>query len=195
MKYLFMGMVLTVSAFSVSAAERFSVELLLGGSKQNSSASASSTSGSDSSVGVRASMVFMPHLAVEFAYHDFGETDDKRTDGFGDTLRDRVSSEAADLGVKAFISPYDNDFTLYGRIGLSSWAAEFEATDSGFPGQVFNNDDDGVDLYYGVGFHYQMSPSWYTGLEYRLLNTEVRHKGSDVDHEITTIAFTVGTQF
>lgn len=196
MKKIILGILLTSCALPVLAESNFSGELLAGRAEQETSTDSFdwNTSGNDISLGIRAALKVNPNLAFELAYQDYGETDDTYTDLYGDTITDKVSSSAVNMGVKGII-PFEGGFSLHGRIGLSLWQAEIKETDSAFPGETFKADDDGSDLYYGLGLQYDISPEFVVGVEYAYTDMDVSIEGISVDHEVKNLSLSLGYKF
>jgi len=189
-----LGILLTSCALPVLAESNFSGELLVGRAEQKSSIDDfGSTSGDALSLGLRAALKVNPNLAFELAYQYYGETDDTFADG-GDTITDKVSTPAVNVGVKGII-PFEGGLSLHARIGLSLWEAEIKETDSAFPGETFKADDDGSDLYYGLGLQYDMSPELVVGLEYAYTDMDVSLGGVSVDHEVKNLSLSLGYKF
>ena len=131
------GVLLGSSALTAVAESGFSGEVLVGTADQEFSFGSLSTSGDDMSFGIRGAFSLNEHFAVEAAYRIYGEADDTYIDDFGDTINDKLSSTALNLGVKGSI-PFDNGISLNGRIGLALWDVELKETDSAFPGVTFS---------------------------------------------------------
>jgi OmpA-OmpF porin, OOP family len=176
----------------------FSAELLLGTADQKSTikfmGTSESTSGDDISLGVRGVYTMNPNLAFEIAYQNYGQTDDTYIDEFGDTINDKVSSKALNLGVKGML-PLNNGVILYGRAGVAVWDLKFRETDSAFPGEVFTADDSGNDIYYGVGVQYDLNPQLSIGVEYTITEMSASLEGISVDHEVKNLSLSLGFKF
>lgn len=187
---------LCLSATSTSWSDPiYNLELLMGGSSQKARTDNYSVSGDTTSWGIRASADVLKYITAEISYEDFGEIDDERIDSFGDTINDKIDTIAGSIGIKSTYSPLKNNFFIYGRLGLSSWETTYEATDSGFPGQTFKSGDDGIDLYYSIGFQHYITKSIHTGLEYHVLSMNPKVDSTTIDHTIRRVALTVGYHF
>ncbi len=193
-----LGLIIAVCSAPATADGQLSAELLLGTADQKSTTTfmgeSESTSGDDLSLGIRGSYRVNQNLALEIAYHNYGETDDTYIDSFGDTINNKVSSTAFNLGVKGML-PLDSGITLHGRIGVGIWDVEFWGTDSAFPGEVFTADDSGNDIYYGIGLQYDVSPQVSIGAEYTMTEMGVSAEGIAVDHEVKNLALSLGFRF
>lgn len=195
MKKVLTGALLTIFSVAALAETGFSADLLLGRAEQESSISGfGSTSGTDTSFGIRGAYTLNPNIAFELGYHDYGQTNDRYIDQFGDAITDKVSTTAINAGVKV-LSDLDSKLSVHGRLGLSLWDAEIEETDSFFAGQVFKASDDGADIYYGVGAQYLIAPRLRLGAEYTLTDMEPSLYGISVDHEVSNFALSLSYRY
>ncbi|MBL0710025.1 MAG: outer membrane beta-barrel protein [Colwellia sp.] len=140
MKKVVLSVLLMSSALPVMAESDFSAELLLGMADQELSAGGQSTSGDDISFGIRGAYSLNENFSVEAAYQSYGETDDTYIDDWGDTINDKLSSTALNLGFEGIL-PLENGFSLNARVGISFWDAELKETDSSLPGETSKGDD------------------------------------------------------
>jgi OmpA-OmpF porin, OOP family len=193
-KNVFLGLVLGSVAISAAAESNFSGEVLLGIADQKLTAEDFSTSGDDTSFGVRGAFQLSKNFALEVAYRNNGETSDKYVDDFGDNINDMLSSTELNLGVKAII-PVSDVFSFNGRLGFSMWDAKVEETDSAFPGETFKASDDGNDLYYGVGIQYSISSKVFIGAEYLVTKMEVSDNGVSGDFDVENMSLSLGFKF
>lgn len=191
---IIVGLLLGSSAFSASAENSTSAEILLGMADQEVSANGASASGDDVSFGIRGAISLHKNISAELSYHNYGEADDTYIDGFGDTINDKLTTTAFNLGVKGIL-PLDNGLSLNARIGVSFWDSELEETDSSFPGQIFKADDDGTDLYYGIGAQYDINSNIYVGAEYTLTKMDISTEGVSADFEVDNISLSLGFKF
>ncbi len=198
MKQRLLGLLLAVCALPAMAEDRFTAEILLGTADQKSTAKfdgvTSSISGDDLSVGIRGAFSLNRYLALELAYHNYGEIDESYIDEFGDSINDKVSATAFNAGVKGIL-PFDNGISLYGRAGVSFWDVEARSTDSYFPGEVFKVDDDGSDAYVGIGLQYNLTPKLIIGAEYTITTMGLSVEGISVDHEVKNLSLSLGYRF
>lgn len=180
---------------ALAAESKFSAELLLGTADQESEINGfGSISGDDTSMGVRGVFTLNENVAFELAFQDYGEMSDSFEDEFGDTINDKVSTDAINFGAKGII-PLGNGLSLNGRVGLSLWDTELKETDSSAPGQVFSADDDGNDLYFGLGAQYAINRQVNIGIEYTMTEMDVSILGISVDHEVKNLSLSVGVAF
>ena len=89
----------------------------------------------------------------------------------------------------------ENGLSLNARVGVSFWDSEFEGTDSSAPGIIFKADDDGTDLYYGIGAQYDINPNLYVGAEYTLTKMDISTVGISADFEVDNLSLSLGFKF
>ncbi|AHK17771.1 porin family protein [Thalassolituus oleivorans] len=191
---IIVGVLLGSSALYASAENKMSAEILLGMADQELSTSGLSTSGDDVSFGIRGAISLHKNVSAEISYHNYGEADDTYVDGFGDTINDKLTTTAFNLGVKG-IFPLNNGLSLNARLGVSIWDSELKETDSSFPGQTFKADDDGTDLYYGVGAQYDINSNMYVGAEYTLTKMDISTDGISADLDVDNLSLSLGYKF
>ena len=194
MKKVVLSVLLMSSVLPAMAENNFSAELLLGMADQELSANGLSTSGDDTSFGVRGAYSLNENFSLESAYQSYGETDDTYIDSFGDTINNKLSSTALSLGIKGVI-PLDNGLSLNARVGISFWDAEIKETDSAFPGETFKGDDNGNDLYYGIGAQYQINPQIFIAAEYTMTKMGISEAGLSADFDVKNISLSLGYKF
>lgn len=195
MKKLMVGILLTACSIPVLAESKLSGELLLGKADQKSSISGfGSTSGDDTSIGVRGAYQLSNHFSLELAYHNYGESEESYIDEFGDRINDKVESTALNFGIKGTL-PFDGGFAVYGRAGLALWDVKYSATDSSMPGEVLALDDDGNDFYYGVGVSYNFTNNFFIGAEYTVTEMDVSIFNVSIDHEVKNLSLSLGYRF
>jgi len=192
MKNLFLG--LMISAFTVPAfAEtNTSVELLLGSAKQTTKADGDSSSGDDTSFGLRGAMAFHPNVAVELSYQNFGQSDDTYIDSWGDTINQKTTTSTVALGLKGIL-PINNQISLNARVGVAHWDLEADVTDSSLG--FFNVEETGTDIYYGIGTQFNIHKQLYLGAEYTITPMHMSVGGINVDHEVKNLAVYIGYSF
>ena len=192
MKKYALGVLLTVSGLPALAEISVTPELLVGKADQSTDVNGSKvTDGDDTSLGLRAVFGINKNLDVEVAYQDYGETDDTYVDSFGDTINDKFSTSALNVGLKG-IAPFSDKLAFHGRVGLARWDTELKSTDSSSPGQTLSLDDNGVDIYYGVGVQYNLTPKLNVGMEYDITEMDVSFSGLAVDHTVKNLSLSLG---
>lgn len=195
MKKIVLGLLLSSLATQSVADPVFSAELLLGRAEQETDFDGFlPTSGSDTSLGIRGAYILNPFVAFELAFQDYGETNDTYIDNFGDTINDRISTNAFNIGAKGSF-PFANGWSAIGRIGASRWELEIRSTDSFFPGQVFEDDDSGVDLYYGLGVQYDINTNLIVGVEYTVIDAGFSTEDVSGDHQVNNFSASIGYRF
>jgi opacity protein-like surface antigen len=187
---IIVGVLLGSSALYASAENKLSAEILLGMANQEISTSDTSPSGDDISIGFRGAMSLHKNISAEISYHNYGEADDIHIDGFGDTINSKWTTTAFNLGAKG-IFPLDNGVSLNARLGISIWDTELKFTDSSIPGQEFKAEDDGTDLYYGIGAEYDINSNMYVGAEYTLTKMNI----STADSDVNNLSLSLGYKF
>jgi OOP family OmpA-OmpF porin len=191
-----LAITLFAAASSAYAEKQFSASIVLGKSDQETSISGfESVSGDDTSFGVRGDYSINDNIAIEAGYFNYGEMSDTFVDSFGDTINDKIETTAINVGVKASF-PLNNQISVNGRLGLSMWDYELAETDSAFPGEVFKLDDDGTDIYYGIGMEFNVSEALFIGVEYTITDMDVSLLNViKVDHEVSNFAVSLGAKF
>ncbi|MFC1750416.1 porin family protein [Pseudomonadota bacterium] len=197
MKKYTLALVLATTALPSFAESNFSGELLFGTADQKTEISSlsSSSSGDDTSIGIRGAYQFNERIAIELAFHNYGETDDTYIDSFGDTINDKIETTSINIGVKGVL-PLENGFSLAGRLGVAMWDYTLNETDSSLPGFVINSEDDGTDIYYGIGAQYDFNEKVFVGMEYTITEMDVSLFGIvAADHEVKNFSLSVGSKF
>lgn len=181
------------------ADNNISTAFLLGSANQRTERdSMKITSGDDNSIGLRVIYSISSYIAFEFAYHDFGETDDtfidKSIDPSGGTITHEIDTTAIELGIKGSV-PISNGFSVNGRIGTSKWDWDAKSTYSSLPGQLIKENDDGADLYYGAGLQFDISENIYIGAEYNVRKMNLKLNGSKLEHRVKNLSAFLGFAF
>lgn len=179
----------------VAAERQYVLEGFIGKADQDNSVSGGQTiSGFEGSHGVRFVVPLGRVTGLELGYADFGKVSDTFIDGFGDTINDSIDTESFNVGVRSEI-PFGRIVSLTGRIGLSFWDFDFTRQDSGFPGEIFNASDDGVDTYVGFGLQFDIEDNFRVAVEYMYLGFDAELNGVSTDQEIKNVALSVGYRF
>jgi len=206
MKKIITALALATLSLPTIANTDFYVEFLMGTAHQKADAGAgSSVSGRGTSWGVRGGYQLADYIAVELAFQDYGEAKESSDYDFEGTALDGVWSEtlettAFNLGFKAVI-PFSTGFSLNARMGLSVWEVEYnlsrESSDS-LAGLSIVLDDNGNNMYWGIGAQYDFSNDILIGFEYRKLeanlNTSLPGLRS-VDHTIENMSLSIARKF
>jgi OOP family OmpA-OmpF porin len=80
----------------------------------------------------------------------------------------KVELSAFTLSVLGVL-PISEQFSVFGKVGLFKWEAEFSDTTGGVP---FSGDDDGSDVSFGLGVAYNFTRNFGLRAEYELFKTE-----------------------
>lgn len=126
---------------------------------------------SDSGFKIYGGFQFNKHLGAEVGYVDGG----KATLGGSGIPAFGVGPFSAELSVTAITFaavgtlPLNEQFALFGKIGLASWDAEVTATSGSVGGRA---DDSGTDAFFGVGARYNLTKNWGLTLEHEIYDTE-----------------------
>jgi len=160
------------------------------------------------SMGARVGYQFHPYIAIEAAYHDYGELFDANTLPIeGDEtqsrlIRDYFQAKALNMGVKFIIHCSDCELTLDLRWGGAKWDFDAEKLDSSKPGEVQNLSDNGFNRYYGVGTSYHISDHMTVGLEWTVTAIKLFDGQDFIDQDqsprpfrIRQLALTFGARF
>ncbi len=198
MRTFVFGMLISSCSLSALAVEKpFSIELLSGLVEQESVVDGYGNTtllGYDTSFGIRAAYQLKKGFAFEVSYHDYGQSENVYVDSYGDLITDKVSTTAMNAGVKGVV-PFDNGFSIHGRVGLSLWDAELEKTDTYYPGQLFKSIDAGSSLYFGAGLQYDITPDIVIGADYSITNMDILFFNSSIDHTVDDVSFSIGYKF
>ena len=96
------------------------------------------------------------NFSFEASYIDFGDADD------GIAPNWRLSAEGVTLGA-LLKAPVNRDFDIFFKVGLNKWDAEIR--EDGF-GVFF--EDDGTDIFYGIGAAIKVSDKVNLGARYNV---------------------------
>jgi OOP family OmpA-OmpF porin len=112
---------------------------------------------------------FHENFSLEAFYADFGEAElDLNT---GDTLEGMVATAPIDMDVSAksfgaaavLLFPVSDEFDLYGKLGVHRWDLDASANSAGI---TYDEDDDGVDAFVGLGASFAPTEDVSIRLEY-----------------------------
>lgn len=172
-----------------------SIEAVIGNADQEAKFSGyEPTSGDDTSIGVRGTVLFNPYFGLEASFFDYGEATDRYIDSYGDTITESTDVSSFGFGARGMI-PLGSGFALNARAGVALWDLDYLYTDTYLPGWVLSDDDNGVDFYYGIGVQFDPAEHLRFAIEYTKLDMDVEIYSLDVDHEIENIAFSIGYVF
>ena len=144
------------------AASQASAEAYLGGSIGQSDIddeittgliTAGTVDGKDSAFKIFGGYMFNRHFGIEGAYVDLGEV--SYSGNFFGTPVTGGRVEVSGVNISALGAlPINEQFSVFGKIGLFLWDAEANDTTGGAP---FSAKEDGTDLSFGVGVSYNFT--------------------------------------
>src|SRR5690554_2693134 len=183
MKIRFLLFCLLFTASSVFA-EGFYTELSVGQARQKTDIhAADSYSADDISMGVQIGYQFLPYMAVELGYYDYGKATKRRG-----LVRSSMDTSAINTGLK-FILPLGDWVALYAKTGIAWWDYEHKAT---LRNKVSKK---GRDFYYGAGAKFNLNEIFAIGLEYQGFSFDVDANTLDAKHKVDHIALTLSVLF
>lgn len=151
-------------------------------------------SGSDASKGFRAGFYLYRHWGLEFTHMDFGIADDTFTNSFSEQVTNTMNSQWNGVGFQGGF-PIAPRLIVTGRLGLAAWELDFTERNNAFPGDVFRDGDEGVDIYAGVGLRFEIEDNIRVSLEYEGMDMQAALGSADTDHTLQNVAVTVGVLF
>ena len=170
-----------------SYSENFYAELSVGKAQQKTSLqSLGGIKGRDISMGLQFGYKFMPYLAVEAGYNDYGKV--SKQESFADT---DISNKAFNIGLKT-IAPLGKGFDFYLRGGLAWWDYQVDLLGPTLNTRYSNKDKD---FYYGAGVTAKLKDFFYVGFEYVVLKQDFRQGGEKVNNKMSNMALTFGWYF
>ena len=116
------------------------------------------------------------NVAIELAYADLGTA--SLTGNPGDTFvldgtlflfigSGRLDIDGSLISLSGVFTHHFNDaFNIYGRVGLASWDADINATETGGTSDSFS--EDGTDFFLGFGTGWNFAQTWALKAEYEL---------------------------
>lgn len=120
-------------------------------------------------------------ISIEGFYVDFGEA--SLTGNTGDnfdlggatfvftTNNAKIASSATAFGVNGkFTHAFNDKSSIAGRIGLYMWDAKFTVSGASIASTTLS--DDGTDLFYGIGYKYNINKQYALTLDYDLYTTD-----------------------
>ena len=168
---------LSVSSAMMLAVSHASAQAYVGGSVGQSDIddeittgliTAGSVDGKDSAFKIFGGYMFNRHFGIEGAYVDLGEVS-YSGDFFGTPVTGG-KVEFTGFNVSALGSyPINEQFSVFGKIGLFLWDAEANDTTGGAP---FSAKQDGTDLSFGVGVGYQFTRNLGARAEWEMFKTD-----------------------
>ncbi len=162
--------------------------------QKNSVSSFDVITGTDTAAGIRTGFYLSDALGIELVHMDYGRGEDGFINSFGDSVFNTLETEWFGAGIHGNIK-IGHKTRLTGRLGLAAWQLKFTETDSGFPGDVFFDQDEGVDAYVGIGIRFDIEDNVRVALEYESLDFTAVLGAADTDHDINTLGISIGVLF
>jgi hypothetical protein len=116
----------------------------------------------DTTWAVSGGWMFNPMFGLEIGYRDLGEVSLSATDGV-DTVSATAEVDGFTLGLVVRV-PATEKLFIVPRLGLYRWEGKGRILVNGV--QVESVDDDGTDLYFGVGADYAFTRSLFAGAHF-----------------------------
>lgn len=130
------------------------------------------------------------NIGVEIGYFSHGEPTLTESNGSGDSVSLAVESSSIRLGGR-FRLPINDNLNIIAQAGMALWDYEISITDSDFPGLSVTADDDGSDIYYGIGIETTMN----NGGSAKLLYSDLGIETDDVEFDVKTLSLVLGYKF
>ncbi|HSA88319.1 MAG TPA: outer membrane beta-barrel protein [Burkholderiales bacterium] len=127
-----------------------------------------SVDGKDSAWKIFGGYMFNRHFGIEAAYINAGEVSYSGTFSGFPVTGGKVELTAFNVSVLGNL-PINEQFSVFGKVGLFSWEAEASDITGGFP---FSGSEDGTDISFGVGVGYNFTPNFGVRAEYELFQTD-----------------------
>lgn len=124
--------------------------------------------GKDTAWKIFGGYMFNRHFGIEAAYINAGEVSYSGTFSGFPVTGGKVELTAFNVSVLGNL-PINEQFSVFGKVGLFSWEAEASDITGGFP---FSGSDDGTDVSFGVGVGYNFTPNFGVRAEYELFQTD-----------------------
>lgn len=124
--------------------------------------------GKDTAWKIFGGYMFNRHFGIEAAYINAGEVSYSGTFSGFPVTGGKVELTAFNVSVLGNL-PINEQFSVFGKVGLFSWEAEASDITGGFP---FSGSEDGTDISFGVGVGYNFTPNFGVRAEYELFQTD-----------------------
>ncbi|HVE54962.1 MAG TPA: outer membrane beta-barrel protein, partial [Ramlibacter sp.] len=138
----------------------------------------------DTTFNISGGWMFTPFIGVEIGYRDLGEASGSVT-GPGGTGTVTLEAEGFQLGAVGRIPVGSSGFSIAPRVGLFKWDAKVRGVVNG--AQIAASDEDGTDLYFGVGADYSISRNLSVGAHWARFDLD--------DIDVDVIELRVGWKF
>jgi OOP family OmpA-OmpF porin len=138
----------------------------------------------DTTFNISGGWMFTPLIGAEIGYRDLGEASGSVT-GPGGTGTVTLEAEGFQLGAVGRIPVGSSAFSIVPRVGFFKWDAKGRGVVNGV--QVSSLDEDGTDLYFGVGADYSINKNLYLGAHWARFDLD--------DIDVDVIELRVGWKF
>ena len=138
----------------------------------------------DTTFNISGGWMFTPFIGAEIGYRDLGEAS-ASVSGPGGTGTASFEADGFQLGAVGRIAVGSSGFSIVPRAGLYMWDAKGRAVLNGT--QIASEDDDGTDLYFGVGADYSINKNLYVGAHWARFDLD--------DTDVDVIELRVGWKF
>jgi OmpA-OmpF porin, OOP family len=185
MKHAVAALALSLASFTAHA-QPF-VELGFGQSDVDVdfiSLGATSQDTKDTTFNISGGWMFTPMIGIEIGYRDLGEVSGSMT-APGVTSTVTFEAEGFQLGAVGRIPLGTSAFSIVPRVGLFKWDVKGRGVVNGV--QVSSLDEDGTDLYFGVGADYSISKNLHVGAHWARFDLD--------DLDVDVIELRVGWRF
>lgn len=165
-------------------AQGFYTELAVGEAKQQTETKVFGTyTGQEISLGLQVGYQFLPYMAAELGYSDYGSVSDKKAG-----IKATMSTTAINTGIR-FILPLGVWVALYAKTGIAWWDYEYK------PAAVRATSKTGKDFYYGAGAKFNLNEIFALGLEYQRFSMDIDKNTLDAKHKVDNMALTFSVMF
>ena len=199
--------IIAASCLSVSSsyAENMYVSATLGNTEVDlgiSSGTGYTVDDDDASYGLNLGYKFSDSFSAEIGYQYLGEASITATSnitgtawGYAYTINSGSTvageGDGFTFGIKGNY-PVTENFDIYGKAGLLAWTVDYSISGTAtVAGTTYTGsgsfDDDGSDLYYGVGAQYNFNDSVGLGIEY--VNSEIADADTDTFNASLMVQF------
>lgn len=177
--YLFSLLFMASSVF----AEGFYAELAVGEAEQKTTIRGlTNYSAKDMSLGLQVGYQFLPYMAVELGYTDYGQASKSKSG-----IKGSMETTAINTGVK-FIMPIGKVASVYVKTGIAWWDYQFKALG-------IRTSEKDKDFYYGAGAKFNLNEVFALGVEYQAFSMDIDKNGFDAKHKIDNMALTFSVLF
>lgn len=124
--------------------------------------------GEDTAWKIYGGYMFNRHFGVEVSYIDAGEVSYSGTFAGLPVTGGKVELSAWNVSALGVL-PISEQFSIFGKVGLFKWEAQYSDTTGGIP---FSADDDGTDASFGVGLAWNFTRNLALRAEYEFFKTD-----------------------